>query len=429
MDSPEDGTNSDSQRSSAAQLIGVLEAMLLRLPESPSELNERLDSALLIRDGLAEFDLDAESLVRYAMSGHVALTLIAAILIRPIASVGSPDSTPINIQRWRELLHVPRDLPSSGLELSVSDQTRDGLQAQLTRMRPIIVRWVECAPYEEIVVLAPPSETALSAYQLAAKPETDVVAAYTWILQRSTSDEPRHWANASLFHEFRFQEGETRLDFNAVLLRDGSMEPQALHYEIARRAASPDPEPTDSYDPLVWQLQEQAQTFLRQNRYAEAGALFEFYHRLHPESPQALNNLAFCKMPIDPAGSLQYLQEAARVGYSPLTINVYNQCCCLSMLSREGEALDRAEYYWQRQYEENNVGGLLWSRNGEVWELYREQDPRLALAQLAQDIAESIGRSDRELVWQQRGATLRSVWTAAGETYASTSIDAREDTA
>lgn len=415
MNNPENVMSFQTEGTSAASLIDVLETMLIRLPQSQEESAERLANALLIREGLAELGLDAESLVRYAMSAHVALTLLAAVLIRPMMNPDGVDTLPIEVQRWREILHIPHDVASTGIELEDSEAVRDALQAQLMRLRPIIVHWVEGASYEDIALLTPPTVEALGAYQLASRPSTDVVSAYTWILQRSTSDDLEHWSNASLFHEFRLQEGETNLHFSSELLEGEGQDPTALHYEIARRAASLDPGSFDNYDPLIWQLQEQAQTFLRQNRHAEASALFEFYHRLHPDSLQALNNLAFCKLPVDPGGSLHHLQKADRAGYVPRIINVYNQCCCLSMLSREGEALERAEYYWQREYEAEKNSGLLWNRTDAGWELHNEQDPRLALADLAQGIAESIGRFDRGLKWQQRAEALRSAWSSIEE--------------
>lgn len=426
MDNPEDVTHMESEGSSAASLIDVLETLVARLPESRDEADERLASALLIRDGLALYGLDAESLVRYAMSGHVAVTLITAILIRPM-NPSEDEAYPLDVHRWRELLHVPHDAILSGVELQDAESVREALQAQVTRLRPIIVHWVESAPYEDIALLTPPTVEALGAYQLASRPSPDVVAAYTWILQRSTSDELSHWTNASLFHEFRLQEGETNLHFSSAVLEEGGQDPAALNYEIARRAASPDPGSFDNYDPLIWQLQEQAQTFLRQNRHAEASALFEFYFRLHPASLHALNNLAFCKLPVDPGGALHHLQKADRAGYTPRIINVYNQCCCLSMLSREGEALDRAEYYWQREYEADKNSGVLWNQSVTGWDLYNEQDPKLALANLAQDIAVSIGRSDRALKWQQRAEELRSAWSTSEKANEYTAEEPRKE--
>jgi hypothetical protein len=395
-------------------LVGALDALLVRLPQSLEEASERKRSILLACAGLNEKGLEAESLIRYSMSGHISVSLIAAILIDTIVDGG--DTPIIDAVRWREALQIPLKF---GTPLEQNDDGTVPHEAsqeffkEFHRIRPILRRWVENASFANVLDLAPPTQDELAAFGLEADPDTDVVDGYIWILQRSTQpDDPQHWSNASLFAEFRWLEGQGSPPFADSALSERGPIPSALHYEIAKRAANPPEGDPDEFDPLLWQIQDQAQTLLRRGQYAEASALFEFYYRLHPESKQALNNLAFCKLPIDPSSSLHHLKRAEKAGFTPLVINIYNQCCCLMMLSREGEALDRAEHYWQRERDGEKAAGYLWrqSNNGPL-EFYSEPDALLAIAKLAKGLAQELGLTGRVEKWNERIEEIISAWS------------------
>jgi hypothetical protein len=185
-----------------------------------------------------------------------------------------------------------------------------------------------------------------------------------------------------------------------------------VDHEIARRAAYAADEPVAAADPLVWQMQDQALKLLVQEKPEEAAALFAFYLDLHPDNIIARNNLGFCKMPTSPESALHHLRRAEKGGYASKAINVFNQCCCMTMLSREGEALDRAEYYWQREFQQDHLGGYLWAHSATGWALTSEQNPNLGLARMALDIATALGRNDRARMWSQRVDEIVSAWSA-----------------
>lgn len=401
-------------------LVGFLDSLLVRLPQTQEEAKQRRESINLACEGLNELGLDAESLVRYSMSNHVGVSLISAILIEPIET-NAHSAPPVDTVRWREILQIPTRFGSNEAaedEGLPSAEARSRFLEEYQRIRPRIRRWVEYAPFADLIDLNPPTEESLAEITLEAEPDAEVVAAYVWILERATQPQNvEHWSNASLVAEFKWLEGEGGAPFGETILREQGAVPTALHYEIAKRTANPPESDTDQYDPLLWQIQEQAQTLLRQLRYAEASALFEFYYRLHPESKQALNNLAFCKLPIDPSSSLHHLKRAEKAGFTPLIINIYNQCCCLVMLSREGEALDRAEHYWQRQRVPEKIGGYLWRQTDEEkLEFYSEPDAQLALARLAQQVAQTLDLSERVDRWRARAEEIEMVWTAVAST-------------
>src|SRR5690606_35111907 len=85
---------------------------------------------------------------------------------------------------------------------------------------------------------------------------------------------------------------------------------------------------------LAAKVDPHARAYLRERRVREAAALFEFVTKEEPKDAAALNNLGFCQIPDNPEVALHNLEKAARLGYRPQAINVYNQICCLMALGR-----------------------------------------------------------------------------------------------
>jgi hypothetical protein len=235
--------------------------------------------------------------------------------------------------------------------------------------------------------------------------DTEVRDRYRWAVDRTLEQNLTRWTTPSLHLEHRWQSGSLALPFVEQLLVARQVDLAAISGEIAHRAVTSEGSQGSS-NGLLWQLQDQAKAFLRARRYASAGALFEFYVGINSEDASALNNLGFCLIPSDAAKALQNLERAKRLGYFQPAIVTYNIMCCLRSLSQEGEALDAAEYYWQREREAPTQSCTLWKAHPDGWKLYEEADPKRAIAGAALDLARELGATERAPIWESRLAEL-----------------------
>lgn len=155
---------------------------------------------------------------------------------------------------------------------------------------------------------------------------------------------------------------------------------------------------------LLAEMTSHTRELLMSGRRGEAAALFGFAVQQWPDDSTAHNNLGFCLILDDPARALSHLTTAARQGYEPLVINIYNRVCCHVGLRQPRAALEVAEEFWQtRPPDWNDPGsGTLWLRSGETWELALEADARQALLDLLLDTARAQGWHDDEERWSAR---------------------------
>lgn len=269
--------------------------------------------------------------------------------------------------------------------------------------------WVIYAPLDDILLFVPPTTEALNEYVLESHERTEFSLPYLWLNLRSTQDDLERWPTEVLHLEFRWRNDLQPSPFPDQALDYEGPDTAMLNEQIAFRAASDVGASSAEDDELFWQLQDTAVSFLKRDRHKEAAALFEFHSRLHPDDPRTLNNLGFCKLPMDASASLDLLKRAESAGYSPLLINVYNQCCCLVRLNRLPEALDRGEYFWQRELDPDDVrSGYIWVEHAGEWALISNAAVDLALAQLMAQIAVVLGRADRAARWESRAETIRA---------------------
>ena len=400
------------ETSQLALLAAMLETTMVGLPNSELEAEARLTTFKMLRDGLEAHGLDVDSYIRYSLTAQLAGVLLSAVVLDEVRARDASSERIVDTDRWREALQLPRfsdpDFRSDSPQALAKE-----IQTRVHRARPTIDAWVRSAPLDDVIGFVPPEADELATYRLEVSDVPDsAIEGYSWIRQRLTQSDLEQWGFSSLVQEFRWQQGHMSGMFSDGMLQAGGPSIEGLTFEIARRVATPSNGDESTTDPLIWQMQDQAKSLLRQGRYAEASALFEFYFRTHPDSAIAQNNLGFCLIPVDPANALHHLAAAERSGFPHHVINIYNQCCCLMMLSREGEALDRAERYWQRERADIALGGYLWQREDEVWKMYSEADPDFALARLAEGIAQTLGRNDRAERWKARAAEISGRWAS-----------------
>lgn len=376
-------------------IIMTLDRVLASSPSTQEEAAERAASVRKLSELLTRAGIDAESLIRYGMPHRAAFVVYLAMI-----TSGSP-SPLLDVRRWRSLLRVQATGPDEDHEEQVRRAPREGVD----HVPALLNRWVENARLSDILSLTPPTDEEWARTSLETSPSADVTEPYLWLWQRNAVNDLDRWLTTSLHREYQWQNRhEVGLFSEAALASDGPAA-HLLNAAIAQRAVDPETKPND--DGMFWALQDAAVRYLQQDKYAEAVTLFEFHRQRFPEDARALNNLGFCTMPINPSRALHWLQKAVHFGYVEIAINVYNQCCCLERLNRAGEALDKAEAYWQRQRVPSVDAGFLWVPDAGGWTLEGDRHPEEELAALAIRVSESLGLDERARRWRERLELLR----------------------
>jgi hypothetical protein len=170
--------------------------------------------------------------------------------------------------------------------------------------------------------------------------------------------------------------------------------------QIADRNAS---RKGDPYDPLAEQVTDKARSFLRDERYSDAAALFEFVgdHSKFKKS-DCLNNRGFCWIPPDPKKAMYFLQQAASRGYQLKAVNTYNQMCCAVSLEDYPAFRAKSENYWAEEFEDERISASLWIRDEGRWVIREVDDAREHIARLALLQAETEGWPTRVDRWTMR---------------------------
>lgn len=387
------------------QLVGILEGTIPVLGSRDEADGAALDGVFTCIEGLGVYGIDGEALVRAALARKLAFMIVAAVLF---GEDEEGRSLPIS-REWRTLL-----APSSSGDVvaqlldrrsSATAEEFEALKGDIARMLPPVVAWANEAPFTDLIMLRPPDQDDFARYRVQSRPVSPSDVQYVWLWERSTL-EVGLWATSSLHAEYRYSRLRDAIPFADAALRDMAVDRSVLVEEIALRAVRGGVD--DAGDASMYSaVFDEASRNLRAGQYREAAALFEFYVRSHPASAQAMNDLGFCLLPVSVEDSLHRLEQAARLSYQPRCINIHNQMNCLVALAREREALDRAEYFWQRD-QDSGVAAVLWSHNGNEWQLVTHVNPLLAVAELARDIAISLGLAERAEVWSQRVVEIAS---------------------
>jgi hypothetical protein len=276
-----------------------------------------------------------------------------------------------------------------------------------SKLLPQLANWVYHAPFGDILNLRAPSAEALQGMAGSAPPQKEVCNQYRWIIDRLTDRPVARWITSSLEMEYQWRRGNEVANLPAEALGDIDIDTEAIAMEIADRQVSR--RGAAESDPLAAQVKEKAKDFLRQGRYSDGAALFEFIGDLSDlRKADCLNDRGFCWIPEDPKRALYFLQQASARKYSPPAVNVYNQMCCKMALGELAGARTIADYYWVRQYEERPVWATLWRRDGDGWRLEDTPDARECVAELALAVAESEGWPERIAKWRERLEALRS---------------------
>lgn len=388
-----------------ASLVTAIHGLIRRGPEFGRPTPEARQH--MIRRAAAELTargLDALSLIRYGMPHEVTAPVTSALLLKlmfgdSIAFAGV-DAVP-----WCAALGIESLEPFTG-ENSFQE-TVDQFAKIIVPAMPRIRQWVSSASLDEIIELVPPRRGVLGTSAVAIAGERELRNLYRWAVDHFAKTFYKDWATTSLHNEFRWLDGDMVSPCPAELMRDRSVLKKDLSEEIARRAVYQTPAP-DAGSSVVDEMTRHAGSLLRQGRYKEAAAVFEFGVRQRPDDPDIKNNLGFCMIPVNPRVALDHLKMAANIGYRSTATNSYNQMCCYVNLGRPQAALNIAEFEWHRISSkiEQVEAMLLWrlSDSGE-WELTDHDDVAKAIAAFAADIARREGWTEQEEFWRATEAT------------------------
>lgn len=339
--------------------------------------------------------LDAVALVRYGMSQEVAAPIVSALLVKLMGGDSAIEG--VDAQAWCAALGI--DQPASpGNEPSlpeIVDRFTEVIRPAISG----IAQWVGSASLDEIIFLTPPQPGDLATTVAAPSGERALHEQYQWVVDHFAQTFYRDWRTSSLHNELRWLDGDIVPPCTDNLMHDRLVPREELVEEIARRAVYRTGIP-DIGDSVSAEMTRHAIALLHQGKHSEAVAVFEFGVTQRPDDPEIRNNLGFCMIPVDPNAALEQLKTAANMGYASSVTNAYNQMCCYWALGRSRAALNIAAAEWSK------VGpglrsSLLWRLTArDEWELYDADDPSLAMAAFAAEIARREGWQEQDDLWR-----------------------------
>ena len=275
-----------------------------------------------------------------------------------------------------------------------------------------ILSWMATASIDELLNLAPPSEV-IPIDPNREFPDFELQEQYAWAIDHFSSTFYSEWSTSSLHYAFRWLSGQEVAPCDADLMSDRRIDRAQLNAEIARRAAAqrhrrPAKPRIDNL--LANEMNRYAASLLDAKRYREAAAIFKFASDQKPYDGNFRNNLGFCLIPEDPLEALGHLRAAAEMNYHRPAVNVYNQMCCHIALRRPREALAVAETMWTDLVTTSPASATLWRRGNspDDWAIFRTEDDRLCVAELAVALSQEEGWPDAERIWRERQQRLDS---------------------
>ncbi|MFI0417427.1 tetratricopeptide repeat protein [Spongiactinospora sp. 9N601] len=403
-----DAQNGDPQRWRTVSLVTAMMGILTRGPhflDTALQRDQRVIRA--VARELSARGLDALSLARYGMRSEVAEIVIGILMIKAVYQGRMGVLPGVDIARWHAALGVPplQDAPGLPAERSILAY----FEKQVLPAIPRIHQWIETAPLDDLVSLTPPHNGELPR-ATEGTADHGLNEHYTWAVDHFATTFYTGWRTKSLHLALRWLDGEAVPPCPEELMRDRPTSRSETEAEIAKRAVYGEQDAASSEASLAHEMTRHAVGLLRQGRYREAAAVFEFGTRHRPDDPTLRNNLGLCLIPEDPREALRHLQTAEDMGYKAPLTNAYNQMCCFASIGRSRAALNVAESAWNLPVARHTPGVQLWRRKDEGgWELFDCDDTRSCLAGLAASIAAEEGWSDEEATWRARAADRPAV--------------------
>jgi tetratricopeptide (TPR) repeat protein len=355
--------------------VSLVSALRVALQEArPSDLVDHGDRPSLrsIVDELTARGFDGDSLVRFGLMPEIAVAVFAHVIVHwfPLLEETSSDIpvevslTQISLEMpplpvleenaWRTLL-APRVEAMYGPFPKSENPSFETLVRVISAVSNEIVAWVAASPLDNLLTLqAPPADFLDSLSKADTElPPTNVLNEYRWVVERFSLTRLTQWSTSSLHLEHEWQNGRQPASCSDSIMSDRNVTGSELTAEIARRAvqernSQPMFKQVGLGSAVASKMQSRAIELLRAKRFREAATLYEFAVSQDPKDPHLINNLGFCLIRENPREALKHLQEAHRLGYTPIGVNIYNRAFCHVLLSEFRTALDLIEANWSQ---------------------------------------------------------------------------------
>ncbi|MDA0636925.1 hypothetical protein OUY22_26255 [Nonomuraea sp. MCN248] len=171
---------------------------------------------------------------------------------------------------------------------------------------------------------------------------------------------------------------------------------------LSQLTASGEPSPAMLMSSLAGEMVTHATRLLRERRYRDAAAVFEFGVQGDPYNAAFHNNWGFCLIPEDAHEALPHLQHAEELSYFHSGLNAYNQMCCLVELGRRRAALALAERIWARRHSLPSDKCTIWRHHGSSWVLEPTHDIFRDIAEFAAATADAETTGHEADIWRRR---------------------------
>lgn len=393
-----------------ASLVTALKGILGKEPQfDQGSQSGRVSAFRAAADELTRRGLDGISLVRYGMWDAVASSVINVLTQSTVGDIERPGGrSRSDAEAWWAVLALgERPVFSDTPPLS---EAHSLMANTIERGLARLVNWIVTAPVQDLVELIPPAEV------IPEPPsedffDDDLLEQYKWAVDHFSSTFYSEWSTSSLHYAHRWLAGHEVPPCAADLMDDRRIDRVKLNDEIARRAATRSHRRSNklSIDGLLaYEMTRYATTLLTAKRYREAAAIFEFALSQKAYDGSFTNNLGFCLIPESPLEALGHLRAAAEMNYYRLAVNVYNQMCCHIALRRPRDALAIAGARWQSIRSASPLDAILWNRQDldRTWVIFRTEDDRASVAQLAMDLAHHEGWQENEATWREHREQL-----------------------
>ena len=394
-------SETESEPSARWRTVSLVTAMLGIIKHGPEfkkpTPEARREAFQAAADELSARGLDAVGLVRYGMSQEVTASLTAALFVGALLGEKSPVDY-VDSKGWCDALGIGH--LSYDREKPTPEKIGHYFEGTLLPAMQRVHKWIRTASLEEIIAFAPPPPKGSLSSPAVESVDHGLAEQYRWAVDHFAKTFLTQWETASLHYELRWLDGDILPICPEDLMRDRNISRAKVTEEIARRAAY-NSGSSDADDSLVFEMSRHALKLLKEERYREAAALFEFGIQRKPEDARMRNNLGFCLIPVDPRAALDHLKSAHYMGYEPSATNAHNRMCCYVLIGRSRAALNIADSEWKRPNPKRE-NATLWKKDDSgQWELFEADDSYKSIATFAAEIARNEGWSDEEEIWKQ----------------------------
>jgi hypothetical protein len=164
-----------------------------------------------------------------------------------------------------------------------------------------------------------------------------------WLWERNTVTHLEDWSITSLMAEWRAHEVADH-NLPPLVYGERSCDHEQVATTALTRMSKARPNRPRQVSPLrAEDLTTRAVELLEAGDPAAAADVFAGLVELRPWDGDALNNLGFCLLPVNPSAALERLQEASLYPNDAVTINVANRILALILLGRTDDARRLAE--------------------------------------------------------------------------------------